>query len=257
MLRSLAAIASTLMLAGGVSAADAKKLTIRWYGQSYFEVTTTAGTRLVFDPHNIDFFGRHMVKADIVCVSHNHNDHNQLEMIENLRQAKVLMGLKDVKGDRKREEWNQIDEKIKDVHVRTVGVYHDDVQGMERGKNTSFIIEADGLRIAHLGDLGHTLTPALVKRIGPLDVLMIPVGGVYTLNGEEAKKVVAQLKPKRYILPMHYAVRGYDAMLPADEFLEDQKATNIHRPRGNELAIDPTAKPPAEPIIEMLNWQSK
>src|SRR5438105_11530675 len=97
------------------------------------------------------------------------------------------------------------------------------MEGLQRGKNTVFIIEVDGWKIVHLGDLGHLLTPKQIKAIGPVDVLMIPVGGVYTINGSEAKEVIAQLKPRQYIIPMHYAVKGFDELLPADEFLEDQK----------------------------------
>ena len=85
---------------------------------------------------------------------------------------------------------------------------------MQRGKVGVFIIEVDGWKIVHLGDLGHLLTPSQLKRIGPVDVLMIPVGGIYTLNGSEAKKVVEQLKPKEYIFPMHYGTKVFDAVLP-------------------------------------------
>src|SRR5947207_14950640 len=97
-----------------------------------------------------------------------------------------------------------IDEKFRDVRIRTVGVYHDSTQGMERGKCAVFILEMDGLRFVHLSDLGHPLSAEQVKKIGPVDVLMIPVGGVYTLNGSEAREVVNQLKPRQYIIPMHY-----------------------------------------------------
>ena len=79
-------------------------------------------------------------------------------------------------------------------------------------RNGVFIIEVDGWRIVHLGDLGHYLTPAQLKRIGPVDVLMIPVGGIYTLNGKWAKKVVDQIKPKEYIFPMHYGTKVFDAV---------------------------------------------
>ena len=103
---------------------------------------------------------------------------------------------------------------VKDVRIRNVGTFHDTQQGMERGRNAVFVIEADGLKIVHLGDLGHILTDEQVRQIGPMDVLMVPVGGVYTINGSKAKEVVAQLKPKRYILPMHYGTLTFDELLP-------------------------------------------
>src|SRR5262245_17847841 len=233
------------------ASAQPKQLSIRWHGQSFFEIHTSAGTRIVTDPHAIEAFGeRNNIKADLITVSHLHNDHTQVEVIENFDPKKidkmVRLGLTPGKdNDRKRDEWNNIDEKFKDVQIRTVGTYHDDVRGMMRGKNSIFMFEVDGYRIVHLGDLGHLLTKEQVKKIGPVDVLMIPVGGVYTINGEEAKKVVEQLNPRYYIIPMHYGVKGYDALLTADEFKEDQKFP-IESVRGSEgFKIDVGAKPPA------------
>src|SRR5262249_27084395 len=105
----------------------------------------------------------------------------------------------------------------------------------------------------HLGDLGHVLTPKDVQKIGPVDVLLIPIGGVYTINGSEAKKVVEQLKPRLFIVPMHYGGKGYDDLLPADEFLEDQ--LKVKRLEDNKLTIDPAAKPDA-PTVILLNAKS-
>ena len=149
----------------------------------------------------------------------------------------------------------KIDTKVKDVAVRTVGVYHDDALGAERGLNTVFLFEVGGLRIAHLGDLGHKLTKAQLNKIGKVDILMIPVGGVYTINGGEAKEVVEQLKPKMYIIPMHYGTPVYDDLLPPTEFLEDQK--NVKKFTTNVLAIDPKATPPTSPIIAVLHYDEK
>src|ERR1017187_4344392 len=121
---------------------------------------------------------------------------------------KVLRGLK---GTDLKATWALIDETIdKDIKIKSVGVYHDDQEGIIRGKNTIFIVEVDGWRIAHLGDLGHILTPPQLKRIGQVDVVMVPVGGIYTLNGSEANKVVEQLKPKEYIFPMHYGTSIFE-----------------------------------------------
>ena len=251
MARHLAALAAGILLASATGAADPpRQVTIRWFGHSFFQIETSQGTRIAMDPHAIDAYGRKAVAADVVTISHFHNDHTQLESIQNKEKARVLVGLK---GDErtKRVDWNPIDLQFRDVRIRTVGVYHDTVQGMERGKNAVFIFEVDGLHIVHLGDLGHVLSPAEVKKIGPVDVLMIPVGGVYTLNGSEAKKVVEQLKPRQYILPMHYGTRVYDDVLPADEFLEEQK--NVKKYPGNKLTTEADFKPP-EPIIALLGW---
>lgn len=251
MIRSFTALTVILFSVAVVHAADVKKVTLRWHGQSFFDLESSKGTRIVFDPHAIENYGRMAVKADLVLISHLHTDHTQLDSVPN-KDKKVIVGLKQVG---KHLDWNPVDEQFRDVHIRSVGVYHDDVQGMERGKNTVFIVEVDGLRIVHLGDLGHLLNETQIKQIGPVDVLLIPVGGVYTLNGTEAKKVVAQLKPRKYVVPMHYGTNVYDELLPVNEFLDEQPRETIRRfPTMNKLVIESDFKP-AKPIIAVLNWK--
>ncbi|MFL5328748.1 MAG: MBL fold metallo-hydrolase [Gemmataceae bacterium] len=230
---------------------------LTWFGQSFFLLETSAGTRIAFDPHAIDAFGRQTTKADVVLMSHNHPDHVRLEVIENRTKAKLIEGIKMVGGVEggppARAQWNPVDEKFKDVRIRSVGVYHDAVQGMQRGKNMIFLVEFDGMKLAHLGDLGHLLTDEQLRQIGPVDVLLIPVGGVYTINGDQAKKVIAQIKPTKYVLPMHYGTRMFDDLSPPDEFLEGQ--THVKRTLAtNELTLDPAFKP-AEPEIVVLGWR--
>jgi L-ascorbate metabolism protein UlaG (beta-lactamase superfamily) len=251
MTRFVVAFVAGLMAPGFLSAAEtSRKITFRWHGQSFFEIESSQGTRIVTDPHAIEAFGRTEVSAHLVLISHFHSDHNQIGVIKNQAKAKILYGLK---MSAKRPDWNPIDETFRDVHIRSVGVYHDDVEGMERGKNTVFILEVDGLRIVHLGDLGHLLSAKAVREIGPVDVLMIPVGGVYTINGADAKQVVAQLKPRQYIIPMHYGTKVFEDLLPADEFLEDQK--NVKKFVSNKLTVESDFKP-AEPVIAILDWKN-
>ncbi|MCS6852910.1 MAG: MBL fold metallo-hydrolase [Gemmataceae bacterium] len=252
MMRLLLPLLAVAFCVPHAAAAEPAKVIIRWHGQSFFDVESSQGTRIAFDPHAIEVYGRKLVKADLVLISHFHTDHTQLESIENVQKAKVIYGLKVAA---KRVDWNIIDEQFRDVHIRTVGVYHDSEGGMRRGKTAVFVLTVDGLKIVFLGDLGHQLTEAQIRAIGPVDVLMIPVGGVYTLNGSEAKAVVAQLKPRMYILPMHYGTRVYDQLLPIDEFLDEQKKENIRLlPTTNKLTVETDFKP-AEPIIAVLNWK--
>jgi L-ascorbate metabolism protein UlaG (beta-lactamase superfamily) len=251
MLRLLSVLIAGPLFIGAVAADSSAPVKIRWHGQSFFDIESSKGTRIAIDPHAIEAYGRQQVSADLVLISHEHNDHNQLAPIRNADRAKVLHGLRAIGN---RLDWNPINETFRDVHVRTVGVYHDAMEGMERGKNAVFIIDVDGLHIVHLGDLGHMLTPRQAKQIGPVDVLIIPVGGIYTLNGEEAKQVVAQLKPRQYILPMHYGTKVFSDVLPADEFLEDQKSESVKRFLSNSLTDEADFKP-AEPIIALLNWR--
>ncbi|MBL8792594.1 MAG: MBL fold metallo-hydrolase, partial [Planctomycetia bacterium] len=226
MMRKLLALAVALVLVGSSFAADAKKITLRWYGQSMFTLETSQGTKVVLDPHAIEAYGRNVFKADLILVSHFHNDHTQVGIVENFQKTKIITGLK---GNPKKLEWNLVDEKFKDLKITSVGTYHDDMGGMERGRNGVFIVEVDGVRVVHLGDLGHVLTKEQVDKIGRVDVLLVPVGGVYTINGSEAKKVVAQLKPTMYVVPMHHGTKVFDDVLAVDEFLEDQNRQYIRR----------------------------
>jgi L-ascorbate metabolism protein UlaG (beta-lactamase superfamily) len=257
---------TVLLLCAGAAPAEDKKVIIRWHGQSFFEIISTKGTRIVTDPHFIEEYGRPMVKADLILMSHFHVDHTRLDAIADAKKAKQINALK--KGEGGRDEWNILDEKFKDVRIQTLGTFHDEMAGTQRGKNGVFILDVDGLRIVHLGDLGHKLNREQLKKLTknddkpreprPIDVLMIPVGGVYTLNGLEAQKVVAQIKPTRYILPMHYGTRVYTDLLGLDYFLDEQKmGTEKKFPTTNELTIDPKAEPPKEPIVAILNWEKK
>jgi L-ascorbate metabolism protein UlaG (beta-lactamase superfamily) len=234
------------------AAQDKKVVEIRWYGHSFFQLTTTSGTKVAFDPHAIAEYGAPPLSPDIVVMSHNHNDHNRKEVLANAdsKDLKAFYGLS-VKG--KGGDWAKIDEKVKEVRVRTVPTFHDNEEGAKRGKNSAFVIEADGLKICHLGDLGHELTDEQIAAIGPVDILMVPVGGIYTINGETAKKVVAQLKPRLFILPMHYGTKANSDLLPIDEFLDGQK--NVRHNEENNVLEFPADLKADKPAIVVLGWQ--
>jgi L-ascorbate metabolism protein UlaG (beta-lactamase superfamily) len=239
-----------------------KTMTIRWYGQSFFQVETSAGFKFAFDPHAIPEFGRRMVKAEFVIVSHTHDDHSLIEMIdtgkvnEKTKEPVVIAAADVYRGvieKNNKQEWKIIDEKRGNIRIRNVATYHDTQNGMTRGKNSVFIVEVDGLTICHLGDLGHKLTDDQVKAIGKVDVLMIPVGGVYTINGEQAQTVMEQLKPRLFVLPMHYGVPGFDDLAGPQEFTEGLK--NVKKmPETNELTFPIDIKPET-PTVVMLGWK--
>lgn len=241
MLRSLAAVTLALLLAPFVVSQETGKqdpkkqddkkaapgkLTITWHGQSFFSVTSSKGTVFCFDPHAIPEYGRlEGVKPNLVMTSHNHNDHTQVAIFENAKEKgdkgiTVVSGLK--QGEDGKETWNTIDKmEFKDLKIKCIGAYHDDVNGMKHGKVGMFVVEVDGVRICHLGDLGHRLSPKQLKALGDIDILMVPCGGIYGLNGSEARTVVADIKPKQFILPMHIGNRRYEDLLPVDEFIDD------------------------------------
>ena len=182
---------------------------IVWKGQSCFCITVSRGkqeqVRILIDPFE-DSIGLKLSPqgADIVLVTHGHLDHNNVKVVKGDPFVINSPGEYEAKG----------------VFVQGIKTFHDDVQGKERGLNTVYTITAEGITLCHLGDLGQTeLTPGQVEKIGQVHILMIPVGGTYTINGKEAGKIISQIEPAM-IIPMHYAIPKLKTKLaPVDEFL--------------------------------------
>jgi L-ascorbate metabolism protein UlaG (beta-lactamase superfamily) len=169
--------------------------------------------------------------VDVVAITHEHADHNNLALAPGT--PKVLRGLAGT-------DWAKIDETVMGVRIRTINVYHDNTQGSARGKNAVFVIEANGLKIVHLGDLGHLLSPEQVTAIGPVDVLMIPVGGNYTIDPANATQVVNSLKPS-VVIPMHYKTPLATAAVgPVDDFLTGK---TVQKATGNQVTFTATTLP--------------
>ncbi len=130
------------------------------------------------------------LSADILLITHQHHDHN------NVKGVKGYPFVADSPGEYE----------IKEVFIRGIPAFHDDKEGKEKGRNTIYTIEAEGLKFCHLGDLGQKeLTDEQLEKIGAVDVLMIPVGGEYTISCNEAGKIISQIEPK-IVIPMHYAL---------------------------------------------------
>jgi L-ascorbate metabolism protein UlaG (beta-lactamase superfamily) len=193
---------------GGANIMDEIILFITWIGQACF-VLQAGDTTILMDPVPPKMgFASGPVEADVVTVSHEHFDHNCVEMAKG--KPVVLRGL-----DEQKKTWNTIDFKNGDVKITAFPSYHDAQQGAQRGRNAMFLIETKGLRILHTGDLGHALSEETVKKIGRVDVLLICVGGYYTIDAREAKTVIAQLKP-RAVVPMHYKTQPTSDLPIAD-----------------------------------------
>src|SRR5262245_59452482 len=117
----LTSLVVSFFCAAAVLAADDRAVTIRWHGQSFFEIVSPAGVRVVLDPHAIEAYGRKQVEADLVLMSHLHTDHTQVSVVTNADKARILPGLKEVKTENgPRQDWNPIDETLRDVEVRSV-----------------------------------------------------------------------------------------------------------------------------------------
>jgi L-ascorbate metabolism protein UlaG (beta-lactamase superfamily) len=221
---------------------------LTWFGQSCFLLETAAGTRVLIDPipKTLGYALPVGLRADLVTISHEHADHDNLAMVTG--KPRVIHGLTaDKKG------WAHIDERFRDVSVRSVGVYHDDRRGALRGLDTVFIFEVGGLRIAHLGDLGHTLDDDQLEAIGSVDVLLVPVGGGTTIDAYQATRVIDQLHPRLMVVPMHYKTDASTSkdLAPLDAFLE--RKANVRRESGPTVVLTSVKARPATEIV-VLNW---
>lgn len=185
------------LVIGGNTARAAGEITIKWFGHSCFLIETSQGTKVLTDPLGEETgYNVPDVIPDVITISHEHFDHNYVRPYKDL--PVVLRG-----EDSHGRDWQRIKETIKDVGIYNVGTYHDDRGGRKDGKNSAFVFIVDGLRIVHLGDLGHLLGEEQLEAIGTPDILFIPVGGVSTIDYLEAADVVGQLKP-RIAIPMHF-----------------------------------------------------
>lgn len=178
---------------------------IQWLGHSCFLITNADGHTLLTDPFDGSLgYPVPKKKADIVTVSHNHFDHNHVAELP----AGYLLVTKPSMFAKH------------GFAVYGVNSYHDDAEGEKRGGNIIYVIEADGVRVAHLGDLGHLPGPKQLTQLGRIDVLLTPVGGFYTIDPSQAHEIVRMMKP-RVTVPMHYRNQYWkDAKIqPVDAFL--------------------------------------
>ena len=242
------AVAAVLVMLLGVPAARAASRPVAyltWYGQSCFLLESTSGARILMDPvpTNIGYLPPADLRADAVTISHEHPDHTNLALVQG--KPRVLRGLTaDKKG------WMRIDEKVKDITVRSVGVYHDGKRGAELGLDTVFIFETGGVRIAHLGDLGHSLTDQQLSAIGSVDVVLVPVGGTWTIDAQAATHVVDQIRPRLMVIPMHFKTDAVTIkeLAPVDAFIAGR--TNVRREKSNRIAVTGLrTKPSAEVVV--------
>ena len=241
--------ASPIAPAGAARAAGTSIGKLTWLGQSCFLLETTAGTRILMDPigKGLGYPLPAGLKADAVTISHEHPDHNNVALLAN--KPKVLRGLTaDKKG------WVKIDEKVKEVSVRSIPLYHDDKRGAERGLDTAFLFEVAGMRILHLGDVGHVLTDDQLSAIGAVDVVLIPVGGTFTVDAHEASRIVDQLHPRVLVVPMHYKTDAVTVkeLAPVDAFLAGKP--NVRREPGNSIPLTPLKGRPGTEIV-VLNYK--
>lgn len=184
---------------------------IKWHGHACVEVKRSDGYIIVFDPHDGESIGlkKPDVKADLVLITHEHFDHNAYTTVfkETTRVLRELYG----------------EVFFNNILIRGYRTYHDKYGGSRRGLNTVYYVEINGYRIVHMGDLGHIPHSEVLEAIRKVDLLIIPIGGTYTIYPDEAWRIIELTEPNN-VLPIHYWIKGL--MLPLfsiEEFLPHVK----------------------------------
>ena len=196
------------------------------------------------DPFATEDVGLGMAKemADIVTISHDHGDHNNKESVT---------------GPAKRQEVFVIDKvgeyEIGGIEISAIRTFHDKTEGSERGRNLITVVRMDNLAFCHLGDLGHKLSEGTIEKMGSVDVLMIPVGGVYTIDAQEAVDMIKEIQPS-VVIPMHYKVDGmtsqFSEMTTLELFLDKCKLP-VMEERLHKTKIDESSLPDDTQIMIM------
>ncbi len=207
---------------------------VKWLGHACFLMTSRSGVKVITDPYAVGGginYGPVEETADIVLVSHDHGDHNNVSAVQGNPEVVKGIGVKTIKG----------------VRVKGISVFHDGSQGQQRGPNTIFCVIIDDLRVCHLGDLGHVLGKEEVNEIGAVDILFVPVGGFFTIDAAAANQVCAQLKP-RVTIPMHFKTpKCAYPISTVEDFLKNKK--NVRKVGGSEVEFEAEKLPPKEEIV--------
>jgi len=210
---------------------------VKWLGHASFLVTSDSGTKIITDPYTPGGFGLDCGEikesADIVTVSHEHGDHNNVASVRGNPEVVKGEGVKWVlpsaifETSSARSSIPETDKDKKEIgYMRFDGIptYHDDTGGSQRGNNIIFCFEVDGVRVCHLGDLGHQLSDKQVADLGRVDIVLTPVGGNFTIDARGATEVCSKLQPG-VIIPMHYQNERCSSFPVAgvDDFLQGKE----------------------------------
>jgi L-ascorbate metabolism protein UlaG (beta-lactamase superfamily) len=207
---------------------------IKWLGHACFLITSRDGLRVITDPYAVGGginYSPINETADVVVVSHGHDDHSNVSAVQGKPEVVKGNGVKTTKG----------------IQFKGIATYHDTSQGAQRGPNTIFCFTIDDIQLCHLGDLGHVLNQEQVSEIGAVDILFVPVGGFFTIDASTANQVCDQLGPK-LIIPMHFKTpKCTYAIADVEDFLKGKK--NVRRVEDSEVDFKPEKIPAAAEIV--------
>ena len=213
---------------------------IRYLGHAFFTLTLENGTIVAMDPYDELYqYPRRRIPADVVTMSHHHYDHDGIAAITTENRSIDTAGVQSLHAQ--------------GVTITGIPTCHDHHQGAHRGNNVFFVLEAEGLRIGHAGDLGHLPTEEQLKAIGKLDILLLPVGGKYTVDAQEAVEVMQMIQPT-VCIPMHYRTR-YNPDMPVaalEDFLKAANSEVTTMPLMRAAAGDMSERTPVV-VLEIQN----
>lgn len=194
---------------------------IEYLGHSCFKLTASTGVSVVCDPYSGEIgYSMPKVSADAVTVSHHHFDHDCVQNVANSPAVFDKEGVFNLQG----------------VQINAIKSFHDDAQGKKRGENLIFKFLIDGITVCHLGDLGENCSDSLIEKISPVNVLLIPVGGNYTIDAKTAKEYVEKLNPQ-IVIPMHYRTADSNINIDKlDKFLNLFDKSRICEVNGLDLS---------------------
>ncbi|NLU36107.1 MAG: MBL fold metallo-hydrolase [Clostridiales bacterium] len=210
---------------------------IKWLGHSCFLITSSTGVRILTDPFD-ETVGYKVpeAEADIVTTSHDHFDHNYVKAVKGEYVHINTSGRHNVKG----------------IEILGVDTFHDEAGGSKRGSNVVFTYLVDGMKICHLGDLGHILTEEQLNQIGRVDILLLPVGGTFTIDYREASELAGKMNP-RLIIPMHFKTPVMSFNIDGvDKFVAGKDS--VESIDENELEITPGSFDTLARIV-VLNYE--
>ncbi len=204
---------------------------IIWLGHSCFRIKGRQ-TTVITDPYSPDLgYSLGKPTARIVTVSHQHPGHSYVQGVDGEPRPVTGPGEYEIGG----------------VLIIGIATFHDALRGKESGKNTVYLIDVDEISVCHLGDLGHVLTADQVEEIGNVDVLLLPVGGVSTINASLAAEVVRQLEPK-VVVPMHYQTPALSSQLePVEKFLKEIGVKEVNS--QPKLSLSRSSLPPTTQVF--------
>ena len=207
-------------------------MNVCYLGHSCFKITSAQGASIITDPYTgVGYELPSGLTADAVTTSHAHFDHNFTQAVQTDSVISTLGA-----------------HSVADIQILGIASWHDEKRGVLRGKNIIYKYSVDGINVCHFGDLGEDISAELVERIGAVDVLLLPVGGTYTIDALQAKDLTEKLAPK-IVIPMHFKADGKLDICDASAFLKEFPSSIIKKANRNWIELEKQALPNALQIV--------